>query len=316
MARRPARGIETLTNDLRAAFYTGEIATGGRVLSVREIARRMGISPTTALALVHRLEAEGMIESRLRSGTFLRRVGLEKGRDARELSLFKLALQTSKRLSLINTSGEAFSELLMRCSGEVVRTDFVFGIVMHGEAFGSAVSLVRHRLPNAPCIRLSPDASDDTKVRNTLQADRSMKCLLATYLYANRALQLARDFGRYMVVIRPDPGSFGRLIPNPGLKRYLLTRDRQTANDVRNLVRTLFDDEAASRLIVAALEAEDAEDATAFQEIEREAEVVSATPGCFKEVSQRYAGCLSVEMAPANLGEGTVEEMLYHYLFA
>ena len=316
MARRPSRGIETLTNELRAAFYTGAIRTGGKVPSIREIARRMDISPTTALALFNRLNAEGMIESHQRSGTVLRRVGLEKARDARELALFKLVVHTSKRLSLLNTSVDAFSELLMRCSGAVVRTDFTFGIVMHGEAFRRAVSLVRSRLPNAQCIRLSPNASDDARVRETLKADPSIKCLLATYLYANRALQLARDLDRYMVVIRPDPGSLRRLMPSPGAKRYVLTHDRQTANDLRNLARTLFDDDVTSRFIVAALEAEDAEDAAAFQEIEREAQVVTATAGCFKEVSQRYAGRLRVEMNPPNLGDGTVEEMLFHYLFA
>src|SRR5687767_6233700 len=104
MGVRIARKLERLTEQLRVAFYMGEIASGGKVPSTREIAKRLHISPTTALSLFKKLEDEGILELRERSGAFLKGIGLERHRNPRDVALLRTAIQTARRLKLLNSS--------------------------------------------------------------------------------------------------------------------------------------------------------------------------------------------------------------------
>ncbi len=60
-----------LFRDLRDEIYRGQRAVGERIPSVRQLSREQGISKSTVLACYDRLEADGWIEARPRSGYFV-----------------------------------------------------------------------------------------------------------------------------------------------------------------------------------------------------------------------------------------------------
>ncbi len=65
---RSARGIATAVSRL---VHSGEIAAGARLPTVRDLAREMGISPTTVSEAWSSLTRAGLIATRGRSGTFV-----------------------------------------------------------------------------------------------------------------------------------------------------------------------------------------------------------------------------------------------------
>lgn len=64
-----------LADDFRRLVAEGRLAAGERLPSLRELARRYGCSVGSALRGYQRLEAEGLIESRTRSGYFVKAEG-------------------------------------------------------------------------------------------------------------------------------------------------------------------------------------------------------------------------------------------------
>ncbi|MBB6250563.1 PLP-dependent aminotransferase family protein [Nitrospirillum iridis] len=62
---------QRLFDRLRHAIATGVVAPGERLPSTRTLARDMGLSRNTAVAAIERLTAEGYLESRVGSGTFV-----------------------------------------------------------------------------------------------------------------------------------------------------------------------------------------------------------------------------------------------------
>ncbi|TWB44182.1 MocR-like pyridoxine biosynthesis transcription factor PdxR [Nitrospirillum pindoramense] len=62
---------QRLFERLRHAIATGIVAPGERLPSTRTLARDMGLSRNTAVAAIERLTAEGYLESRVGSGTFV-----------------------------------------------------------------------------------------------------------------------------------------------------------------------------------------------------------------------------------------------------
>ena len=66
-----------LRDYLRANFYLRNIAPGDKLVSHRELSRQLRISPTTALRLYEELESEGLLDTKERSGTFLKKLALK-----------------------------------------------------------------------------------------------------------------------------------------------------------------------------------------------------------------------------------------------
>src|SRR5260221_3305448 len=120
-----------LRDYLRASFYLGKVSAGDRLPSHRELAKQLGISSTTALELYHTLESEGILSSKERSGTFLRRVAIEADRDARHNAVFRLMTRVVARLDLLSFSPIEYARLMRRYVGADPRTDFKFGLIMH-----------------------------------------------------------------------------------------------------------------------------------------------------------------------------------------
>ncbi|HSK09169.1 MAG TPA: GntR family transcriptional regulator [Vicinamibacterales bacterium] len=75
--RRPVRGRTSLPAyrricaDIRSRIEGGDLSPGDRVESERQLARRFEVSLMTARAALKELEAEGLVERRLGSGTYV-----------------------------------------------------------------------------------------------------------------------------------------------------------------------------------------------------------------------------------------------------
>lgn len=73
LGRDPATPLHRrLCSELRDAVLTGRLAPGARLPASREMARDLGVSRNTVLDAVGQLVAEGYLEGRPRSGTFVR----------------------------------------------------------------------------------------------------------------------------------------------------------------------------------------------------------------------------------------------------
>jgi DNA-binding GntR family transcriptional regulator len=79
-AVRPISLPEQIYTQLRAAILSGELAAGQRILEM-DIANRTGASQASVREALARLESEGLVERRARSGTFVTQAGEDEIRE-------------------------------------------------------------------------------------------------------------------------------------------------------------------------------------------------------------------------------------------
>lgn len=304
--------LKWLRDYLRASFYLGKVSTGDRLPSHRELARQLGISSTTALELYQTLESEGLLSSRQRSGTFLKQVGVEAERDTRDEALFRLMTHTVEHLEALDIPLPRYLDLLRRCTGAAPRPDFKFGFLMHREAFELASATIERicRTP-LPLIRLAPERDDANWARVVVARDPSIRCIVATYLHIELATDVARAFDRHVLLARPDQRSTSVFDVPPRDTRYLVTRDRETAADLRSLIDRIFEPTKANQFVVSALE-----DREAIARVAATAEVVLVTPMAYAAAQAVFDGRIRLEWMPSNVSSDTIDAMLFHYLFA
>lgn len=60
-----------IERQIRAAVAAGTLATGDRLPTVRELAEKLAVNPATVVAAYDLLEADGIIERRHGSGTYI-----------------------------------------------------------------------------------------------------------------------------------------------------------------------------------------------------------------------------------------------------
>lgn len=121
-AHRPHYAYEQLAQQLREQIEAGQLASGARMPSVRNLCRDSQLSKSTVLSTYTRLEAEGLIEARPRSGYFVcakasRPQGL-KTPALSQPSLTPAPVSATQVLVDIMQQGAAFDLLPRRTSGE------------------------------------------------------------------------------------------------------------------------------------------------------------------------------------------------------
>jgi DNA-binding transcriptional MocR family regulator len=82
---------EQLAQWLAAQIHAGTLATGARLTSVREAARRHAVSPSTVVAAYDQLQAQGLVEARAQRGYFVRESGTARGAAAQAAPLQRRA---------------------------------------------------------------------------------------------------------------------------------------------------------------------------------------------------------------------------------
>ena len=146
-----------LRDYLRANFYLRNIAPGDKLVSHRELSKQLRISPTTALRLYEELENEGLLDTKERSGTFLKNVGIEADRPPREEEMFRLIRETAAKLISLEACPSQFSRLMQYYTGAAVREDFKIGFVAHSEAYELALRTLKKKDIPLSLVRISPD---------------------------------------------------------------------------------------------------------------------------------------------------------------
>jgi DNA-binding transcriptional regulator YhcF (GntR family) len=297
---------------LRASFYLGKLSAGDRLPSHRELAKQLRISPTTALELYKALETEGVLNSRERSGTFLRHIAIEAERNPKQLAVFDLVRTTIERLNLLSFSISDYVRLLRLFTGAEIRKDFTFGFLMHAEAFEIATATIRQTcLAMLPMVRLSPDADDACSAQTVLGRDKNIRCLVATYLHVEFATRLAKQFGRHVLLARPQKTAEAVFDLPLGCRRYIVTRDRSTAEDLAALIRKIFEPNKAEHFVISSLQ-----DPELLAQIGREADEVLVSPMAYSDARARFEPMKRLELIPSNVSDDTIDEMWFHYFFA
>lgn len=306
------RGLAWLVSQLRVGFYFGKLAVGDRLPSVRGLAKQLHVSPTTALDLYKKLEAQGFVEGRQRSGTFLRRVGTETVREGREAALFNLLSVTAKKLGLMRVSPLEFAHAFLRYTGASPRDDFKFGFVSYLESFEMVDRDLQRRLRfRLPIVPLSPEPARQRDMRALIAQDRSIRCLLTTYLHTTVACELAAEFNLPLIMMRlGSPTARIFELPSAG-NRYIVMRDADCAEGSRRLAGIVLGPEQARRIRVVALS-----ETERLAEVERDANEVYASPTCEHRVRVLFGSTKTVMSLPTEMSQQTVDDILFHYVFA
>lgn len=88
--RSPTPLYDQIADRIRVAVASGELRAGDPLPSVRRLASRLRVNPATVVQAYRALEAEGFVELRQGSGTYIRDIGAarrdeERGDQARSL---------------------------------------------------------------------------------------------------------------------------------------------------------------------------------------------------------------------------------------
>ena len=328
------RGLPWLASELQFEFYLGKLSEGDRLPSVRKLAQQLQISPTTALDLYKRLEAEGLVEGKERSGTFFKQAGVSGDRTARECAVLELLLATARRVALLGTSPREFAGLLLRLTGAEPRTDFRFGFLSYRESYEIFTKELYSRLQfEVPTDLLIPGPAAEPQVLEHLIRCRPLRCLITTFLHAAQAVRLARRFNLGLVLLRLDSSAASIFEPPETGKRYLVMRDADCARAMRAVIcrtcvrrgrpcsekacadpESILDGAPVSlsceRVRVASLGDEEA-----LRDIENETNEIFASPLIAEQLRVRYGTTKTVVPLPTALSGQTIEDIYFEYLF-
>lgn len=86
---------------VRVAVAAGELQSGDGLPSVRQLSGSLRVNPATVVQAYRELEAEGMIEMRQGSGTFVRSMGPERRASERRLESRRLVRELLGRAAAL-----------------------------------------------------------------------------------------------------------------------------------------------------------------------------------------------------------------------
>jgi DNA-binding transcriptional regulator YhcF (GntR family) len=300
-----------LTRHLRFNFYLNRVAAGDRLPSVRELARTLHVSPNTAVELYKGLENAGFVETRPRSGTFLRRMVHGDDRTARDISVFDTIVRLARRLELLRVPPREFAQLLLRYTGGAPRDDFAFAFIASQERF----ALLEPQLAKAarwklPFVTLSPDPRNAPAVRELLARTPSIRCLLSSYAYCEAAFQFAEEFHLQVIIERLDPAAAAAFEPPARGRRIIVTRDSEFAAGIRHVVRFGYGAERARHLHVVALR-----ELRAGERLP-DADEIFVSPFAIDEPDLPPAARGKARPLTVEISKETIDDLLFHYLFS
>jgi GntR family transcriptional regulator len=327
--------VARLIAQLRGQFYLGQLRRGDRLPPVRQLARDLRVATSTALEIYRKLGDRGIVASRERSGMFFESAGLEQYRSSAQSGLLQLLGGTSRKLKLQGVDVERFTRLLLRFTGRDARTDFKFACVTCRESYELLMSDLRAHIGfNLPIVHISPECAPNHSLRRLLASDRSIRCILTTFLQSSTVFDLATALNLPMIMVKLDPSISELFTRSDEGRRYIVTRDRDCAESLRRVACSLFsprqegacltalDDEecarcerrsgrAPSHLSIAALN-----EPERLSEIDRDASVVYAPVTAFTQVQARYGSAKTVVLFAGRLSQDSAEDILFQYVLA
>jgi GntR family transcriptional regulator len=106
-----------IMDQVRAQCATGALAAGERLPSVRELARELAVNQNTILKVYERLSAEGLLEMRHGSGTFVSEEMQQGGIEAQRKLLEEEAERFAHRAASLGLSAEQAASLVEEAFG-------------------------------------------------------------------------------------------------------------------------------------------------------------------------------------------------------
>ena len=111
-AKSPLPVYEQIKLSIKLAIISGHLKEGYQLLPLRDMAIKLQVNPNTVLKVYYQLEKEGYIESRLRSGYFVKFKKENLDNEKRSL----LSALTSEYLSKAIQSGSSYTDILNEIS--------------------------------------------------------------------------------------------------------------------------------------------------------------------------------------------------------
>ena len=323
-----------LLAQIRANLYLGKLAPGDRLPSVRELARQLRISPTTALDLYRTLEVDGLVEGRERSGVFLGRPGCSvTDRSARDRSAFGLVAAVARKMALRGIPESEFVGMLRRYTGAERRDDFKAAFVGYRESLELVDRQLRARLGfTLQLVHVAPRRTV-RELRAEIEKQPAVGCLMTTFLMFHPVRELAGELGLPLVTVRLTPEA-ARFFEMPAAgRRYLVVRDHDTAVALRrtacNLSRIRGDlppcasgaeggacrwcDMPIARQPPGVSFAAVGEDAL-LREFDTDAEIIHATPTSIEQARARWGTAKRLVPFGAEMSDDTLDDLLFHYV--
>ncbi|WP_197289546.1 GntR family transcriptional regulator [Saccharothrix sp. NRRL B-16348] len=127
-AQRPEPPYRRIVAELRARILTGDLKPGDRMLSTRQIAQRWGVAVATATRVVSTLRDDGLVETKVGSGTVIsareqpadqaapRRKGMPRRESTREhVVRTAISIADAEGLDAVSCDGSRPNSASVRC---------------------------------------------------------------------------------------------------------------------------------------------------------------------------------------------------------
>lgn len=231
-----------------AHLVAGRLNPGDRLPSVRQLARDLGISRTTAERIQDVLCETMLAEIRPRSGAFVaspdgisRRTGALKVQ-----ALYEFLKRTIADAQQLGLDARRLAQLVGAFDEgkrEVVTSEACFPVIATRDTYECMVACLGEGFP-ARLHHLSPDA-------RPLSVPRHTRYLLSGYYLRGRARKLAEAVGCSLLYIRYNVTLLDQAMTIPaGECRYFLTRDADNAETTRGFLASAYPEISTTRYAV------------------------------------------------------------------
>ncbi len=307
--RGPRNPVNVLADHLRAHYTLGLIAPGDRIPSVRRLAQRLQVSPTTVADWYRQLHEDGVLTSKPGSGTYLKAVGTGRIVARQDSAALNLVDRLLGYFQLIGLSLRDAADLLVMLS-ETRHVRIKVAALMPLELFETVFSSVDTRLGvTLPRVFLNPFRTYPW-LRRQLSSEPTVRSILTTHLHYATAERLARDLHLEMIVLQFDGRTAKILAGEPRIRRHVIVRDTDSAEVIRSLADVLKSPEAGPVIV------HDLTELSAVIEAPFSGTEVIASPAALVQARTSVRDPESVKVWHPRLSERMVRELLNRYFVA
>jgi DNA-binding transcriptional regulator YhcF (GntR family) len=242
-----------VNEQLLAQVVVGRLALGARLPSVRDLARRLHISRTTAHRIHESLQVGGVAELRPRKGAYVvRHPGEDVGRSTEHAQeLYGFLNDTLQRAKALGIDPTRLTELLSRVDGEDAHSSAEdrrpsFALLSTADWF----ECIRRCLGDAFSVKLLhvPPRTPRPYV------PAGIRYLLFGYFMYEEARRLADAIGCQPIFVRYNVRLFDKAMSiRPGEHRCFVTHDADNAVSTRNFLASAYPEVDATRYDVWSL---------------------------------------------------------------
>lgn len=293
--------VDQIRKQISSRIYFGDLQGGDRLPSVRELASQLGVAKSTVHRIYSELEEQGILETRPRSGVYIR----GDGNDLLSLNAvrFKVLRQTVQQAENLALTPEHLLVQLRRLMGfEAPRARF--GMVSAQETY----EIVIGDLPDhvAGCVEWVPPRGNPH--RRTGGRASAVDYLITTYVHRQAGARLARVWSvpRIQLLLRPERCQrlFSPL--QKGIK-CLVWRDRDVVDEANAVISAGFTPRALERVWCLHLADKDLRWAC------EQAQEIWVSPACAEEFDRQLD--LPRHVFDNVVAEPFVQRLLYHIVF-